>query len=113
MSDQREFIAAQGPKEETINDFWQMIWENRSLSIVMVTNLVEKGNAKLDRHNYQPKIIQPCPATNLSQFRHPKFRSRLEPRLRPPVDHSSSTTVVPSKNSGSSISSITKVGSYS
>lgn len=36
-------VLAAGPKEETINDFWRMIWEQQSSIIVMVTRC-EEGN---------------------------------------------------------------------
>ncbi|XP_030582812.1 receptor-type tyrosine-protein phosphatase C isoform X2 [Archocentrus centrarchus] len=39
----KKYIAAQGPKDETINDFWRMIWEQQSSIIVMVTRC-EEGN---------------------------------------------------------------------
>ncbi|XP_019730933.1 receptor-type tyrosine-protein phosphatase C isoform X3 [Hippocampus comes] len=39
----KKYIAAQGPKEETVCDFWRMIWEQRSSIIVMVTRC-EEGN---------------------------------------------------------------------
>lgn len=31
-----------GPKQETVNDFWRMVWEQRSATIVMLTNLKER-----------------------------------------------------------------------
>uniref|UniRef100_A0A672SD91 Receptor-type tyrosine-protein phosphatase alpha n=1 Tax=Sinocyclocheilus grahami TaxID=75366 RepID=A0A672SD91_SINGR len=40
----RFFIA--GPKEETVNDFWRMIWEQNTATIVMVTNLKERKECK-------------------------------------------------------------------
>ncbi|XP_051039146.1 receptor-type tyrosine-protein phosphatase C isoform X2 [Phodopus roborovskii] len=39
----RKYIAAQGPRDETLDDFWRMIWEQKATVIVMVTRC-EEGN---------------------------------------------------------------------
>ncbi|XP_072903934.1 receptor-type tyrosine-protein phosphatase kappa-like [Hemitrygon akajei] len=50
---QNYYIAAQGPMEETIADFWHMVWQEGSSRIVMLTRVSEQGKCKCER--YWPK----------------------------------------------------------
>ncbi|XP_037335694.2 tyrosine-protein phosphatase non-receptor type 7-like isoform X2 [Pungitius pungitius] len=49
----RAFIATQGPMLHTVGDFWDMVWQERSSIIVMVTRLKEK-NEKCELYWPQP-----------------------------------------------------------
>lgn len=49
-------IAAQGPQEGWIPDFWKMIDEKNSNIIVMMTNLKENGEVKCS--NYLPEVCK-------------------------------------------------------
>ncbi|XP_043932722.1 receptor-type tyrosine-protein phosphatase mu-like [Protopterus annectens] len=42
------YIAAQGPQKHTINDFWRMVWQEKSSTIVMLTNLTEQRKVKCE-----------------------------------------------------------------
>jgi len=35
------YIATQGPMINTVNDFWAMVWQEKSPAIVMITKLTE------------------------------------------------------------------------
>ncbi|XP_078424688.1 phosphatidylinositol phosphatase PTPRQ [Cetorhinus maximus] len=52
-----EFIATQGPLPGTVADFWRMIWETRTQSIVMLTHCFEKGRIRC--HQYWPEDNKP------------------------------------------------------
>ncbi|XP_074075989.1 receptor-type tyrosine-protein phosphatase H [Macrotis lagotis] len=54
----REYIATQGPLPQTVGDFWRLVWEQQSRTIVMLTNCVESGRVKCE--HYWPLDVKPC-----------------------------------------------------
>ncbi|XP_034948424.1 receptor-type tyrosine-protein phosphatase F isoform X3 [Chelonus insularis] len=64
FSGMEEYIACQGPKEETTYDFWRMIDQYDVKIIVMLTQLVEKNKEKC--HQYFPTIRETFTYENFS-----------------------------------------------
>ncbi|XP_077784505.1 receptor-type tyrosine-protein phosphatase C isoform X2 [Podarcis muralis] len=50
FTEPRKYIAAQGPKEETTDDFWRMIWEQKATIVVMVTRCEEGNRVKCAKY---------------------------------------------------------------
>lgn len=44
------FIATQGPLDTTVRDFWRMVWERETHSVVMLTQLEENGRVKAEQY---------------------------------------------------------------
>ena len=52
------FISTQGPKEETIEDFWTMVWEHNCNVIIMLCNEKEGGREKCAKYWDENKVKQ-------------------------------------------------------
>ncbi|XP_076469655.1 receptor-type tyrosine-protein phosphatase alpha-like [Babylonia areolata] len=50
---EKAYIASQGPRSNTQDDFWRMVWQEGVTDIVMLTNLKEGSKAKC--HEYWPE----------------------------------------------------------
>ncbi|KAI0983240.1 hypothetical protein GJ496_008545, partial [Pomphorhynchus laevis] len=46
----KEFIAAQGPLSQTVEDFWRMIWQHECSIVVMLTNTHELGKERCSQY---------------------------------------------------------------
>ncbi|CAF4827786.1 unnamed protein product, partial [Rotaria sp. Silwood1] len=75
------YIATQGPLNETIDDFWRMIWEHNVTIIVMLTKLKEMGREKcaqywpIDRSiRYGYFIVDPLGEYHMSQYLLSEFK---------------------------------------
>ncbi|XP_070193546.1 receptor-type tyrosine-protein phosphatase mu-like isoform X1 [Littorina saxatilis] len=44
----KQFIAAQGPRDNTVGDLWRMIWQEQITHVVMLTNIKERGKPKCE-----------------------------------------------------------------
>ncbi|XP_046857065.1 receptor-type tyrosine-protein phosphatase delta-like isoform X2 [Xenia sp. Carnegie-2017] len=47
---EKYYIATQGPKPKTVDDFWRMIFEHKCSTIVMLTTLKEMGKVKCEKY---------------------------------------------------------------
>lgn len=50
VANSKNYIATQGPLPNTVNDFWWMVWQEKSDCIVMVTKEIERGKNKCCRY---------------------------------------------------------------
>ncbi|GJQ69944.1 hypothetical protein Trydic_g22473 [Trypoxylus dichotomus] len=50
----KAYIATQGPKSNTIDDFWRMVWQENVEYIIMIANITENGKKKIEK--YWPDI---------------------------------------------------------
>jgi len=80
-----KFIAAQGPlcnkdkNPSTEDDFWRMVWEQRSVIIVMLAQVFESYKSKCAK--YWPEVGETrdtgtCSITGLKEFNHGSFVRR-------------------------------------
>ncbi|XP_075427373.1 tyrosine-protein phosphatase non-receptor type 1 [Ascaphus truei] len=50
---QRSYILTQGPLPNTCGHFWELVWEQKSIGVVMLNRVIEKGSIKCAQ--YWPK----------------------------------------------------------
>ncbi|EDQ88679.1 uncharacterized protein MONBRDRAFT_25873 [Monosiga brevicollis MX1] len=67
-----DYIACQGPTNSSVDDFWRMVWQQKTQCIVMVTNLEEQGRMKCLK--YWPDLAPGVSADDLRADELPKLQ---------------------------------------
>ena len=77
----RAYIATQGPLQETMDDFWRMVWQHNSTIIVMLTRLKEMGREKCYQYwpndrsmRYQCYVVDPIAEYNMPMYKLREFK---------------------------------------
>ncbi|XP_025101776.1 receptor-type tyrosine-protein phosphatase kappa-like isoform X2 [Pomacea canaliculata] len=75
----KTYIATQGPRDNTVIDFWRMVWQENVKQIVMLTGLIEAGKNKC--FEYWPSLERserygPVTVTGLDVQRRANFLIR-------------------------------------
>ncbi|XP_031554998.1 receptor-type tyrosine-protein phosphatase F-like isoform X2 [Actinia tenebrosa] len=90
----KKSIATQGPVSNTFNDFWRMVWEHHCTTIVMVTNIIERGKVKCLKYwpsataeEYGSLLVTPLEEEELSHYVIRKFSLSLNNNSEQPVHH--------------------------
>lgn len=83
------YIATQGPLPNTVHDFWRMVWEQKSRTIVMMTQLEERGRVKCvqfwpsrDSVTYHGITIAACNVEELAYYNIRTFRLQFNNEIR-------------------------------
>ncbi len=71
----KAYVATQAPLQDTVDDFWRMLWETNSTIIVMLTKIREMGREKCTQYwpsecsiRYQNFVVDPIAEYNMSQY---------------------------------------------
>ncbi|CAB3382748.1 Hypothetical predicted protein [Cloeon dipterum] len=73
--ERKKFICAQGPMENTVNDFWRMIWEQHLELVLMLTNLEEYSKTKCFKYwpDEGDKVFGDITVTNVQEKRYSDY----------------------------------------
>jgi len=83
------YIATQGPLPHTVADFWRMVWEQKTRTLVMMTQLEERGRIKCvqywpsrDSINYHGITISACNVEELAYYNIRTFKLQYNNEVR-------------------------------
>nr|XP_034318453.1 receptor-type tyrosine-protein phosphatase T isoform X2 [Crassostrea gigas] len=70
---ERCFIAAQGPKQNTVDDFWWMIWQENVEQVVMLTNIMEGDKWKCIQYWPNLQTSMECGSFTVHSFEEKQY----------------------------------------